>query len=376
MDSVIEQPFWRRLHRRLGGRPLGVIALMALLVSTQVLFQPLLFDMWELPDIALGWFEYFSELLTIGLLVWVAVTAVDLAPATGPWRRAALLGAALVLPVLAAVWLISWRFSGRWWPAAPLALLSETLKYSMLAGFVYATRALQRHAERADAEALGDQAAQHELERQAAEARLSLLQAQIEPHFLFNTLAHVRRLYRKHPAAGARAIDDLLAYLRVALPQVRRTESTLGDEFAVVAAYLRLFQVRMGPRLVFRLDLPATLRALPFPPMVLVTLAENAIKHGLAPAELGGCIEVAARIRDGRVEVAVADDGVGFGPDAGGCGVGLVNVRRQLAARFGAAASLVLEQRQSGGVIARLGLPMAAAARRGRPQTAAATPSG
>ncbi len=148
-----------------------------------------------------------------------------------------------------------------------------------------------------------------------------------------------------------------MTYLRAALPQVRRSESTLGDEFELARAYLQLFQVRMGPRLRFTLDLPPELRSLPFPPMILVTLAENAIKHGLAPADLGGSVQVRAR-HDGRLlEVSVADDGVGFGSESLGHGVGLANIRRQLAARFGEQAALALEERDTGGVIARLSLP-------------------
>jgi sensor histidine kinase YesM len=253
-----------------------------------------------------------------------------------------------------------------------MAVLGETLKYSMLGAFVLAARALQRHAERANAQALSLDAAQRELEREAAQAQLQLLQAQIEPHFLFNTLANVRRLYRKQPADGAQTIDNLMTYLRAALPQVRRAESTLGEEFELAAAYLQLFQVRMGPRLRFTLDLPPALRRLPFPPMVLATLAENAIKHGLAPADLGGTVQLGARRVGATLEVSVADDGVGFGAHSGGHGVGLVNIRRQLAARFGERASLSLEQRDSGGVIARMTLPCSDAPYEAAPRTVAA----
>ena len=208
-----------------------------------------------------------------------------------------------------------------------------------------------------NSQALALDASQRELERQAEEAQLQLLQAQIEPHFLFNTLANVRRLYRRQPAAGAEAIDSLMVYLRAALPQVRRTESTLGDEFDLAQAYLQLFRVRMGSRLRFTLDLPPELRAVPFPPMVLVTLTENAIKHGIAPADLGGTVRLGARLDGGQLQVTVSDDGVGLGAaSAGGSGVGLVNIRRQLAARFGDRARLTLEDAGTG-VRSRISLP-------------------
>ncbi len=358
-----------RVRRALGRRALGFVALLALLVSTQLLFQPHLFEMWELPDIAQAWGEYFGQVAAIGAALLLAVVAVEQAPVSSAIARAALLAAAMVVPVLLLVGSFAWYYSGTWLPAAPWQVFGETLKFSLLGAFAYGVRALQRHAERVNAEALALDVSQRELERQAEEAQLQLLQAQIEPHFLFNTLANVRRLYRQRPQAGAEAIDNLMVYLHAALPQVRRTESTLGDEFDLVQAYLQLFRVRMGSRLRFALELPAELKRVPFPPMVLVTLAENAIKHGLAPADSGGTVRIVARANAaGQLDVSVADDGVGFSDaSAGGSGVGLVNIRRQLAARHGEDAHLVLEQAADGGVCARVTLPWRAAPARSAP---------
>ena len=372
MDAGIEQSCWQRVRAQLTWPAFGTVVLLAALVSTRVLFQPHLFEMWELPDIAQGWANYFGEVVVIGVLTWLSVLAAEQCRLKTALGRAALLALAIVAPVLLAVWVITWQYSGHWWPAAPQAVLGETLKYSLLGAFVCAARALQRHAERADAQALALEAARRDLEREASEAQLQLLQAQIEPHFLFNTLANVRRLYRKQPAAGAQAIDNLMIYLRAALPQVRRNESTLGEEFELARAYLALFQVRMGPRLRFVMDLPPALRGLRFPPMVLATLAENAIKHGLAPADRGGTVQLTARLVGIMLEVSVVDDGVGFGADTGGHGVGLANIRRQLTARFGERASLSLEQRASGGVAATLRLPCDDAPGQAAPRTAAA----
>jgi hypothetical protein len=372
MSTGIEQGYWQRVRASLTWPAFGTVVLLAGLVSTRVLFQPYLFEMWELADIARGWTNYFGEVLAIGVLMWVSVLAAEQCRLKTALARGALLCTAIAVPVLLAVWVITWQYSGRWWPAAPQAVLGETLKYSLLGAFVYAARALQRHAERASAQALTLDAARRELEREASEAQLQLLQAQIEPHFLFNTLANVRRLYRKQPVAGAQAIDNLMTYLRAALPQVRRAESTLGGEFELARAYLELFQIRMGPRLRFVMDLPPALRGVPFPPMVLVTLAENAIKHGLTPTDLGGTVQLTARRAGATLEVSVADDGVGFGVDTGGHGVGLVNIRRQLTTRFGLQASLSLEQRDGGGVIARLSLPCSDAGRELVPRATAA----
>jgi sensor histidine kinase YesM len=357
MTSAIESGFWRRVRAGLGLPAFAVITLIAFVASTQILFQPHLFEMWDLPDVLQGWVNYFGEIMAIGVPMWIMVVAAEECRMQSAIGRFALLTAAIILPALLAIWLIAWQYSGWWWPTAPQVLLGETLKYSMLGALIYGARALQRHAERASMQAVRVDARRRELEREAAEAQLLLLQAQIEPHFLFNTLANVRRLYRRQPSAGAEAIDNLMTYLRAALPQVRRSESTLGEEFDLARAYLQLFQVRMGPRLRFTLDLPPELRGLPFPPMILVTLVENAIKHGLAPTDRGGTIQLRAS-RDGNgLEVSVADDGMGFGPDSGGHGLGLANIRRQLAARFGERASLSLEERDSGGVLARLTLP-------------------
>jgi two-component sensor histidine kinase len=357
MTAAIDSSYRHRVRAALSWPAFCAVVGLACGVSTQILFQPLLFEMWDLTDIAGGWALYFGEVAGIGVLTWLAVVAAEQCRVTHAPARAALLALALTAPVLLAVWLITWQYSGRWWPMAPLSLAGESLKYAMLGCFAYAAVALQRHATRANAQALTLDEARRELEREAAEAQLRLLQAQIEPHFLFNTLANVRRLYRKQPAAGAEAIDNLLVYLQAALPQVRRAETTLAEEFELARAYLQLFQVRMGPRLRFTLDLPPALRPLSFPPMVLVTLAENAIKHGLAPTGLGGTVRLSARRIGAALEVCVADDGAGFGTDTGGQGVGLVNIRRQLAARFGDQAALSLEERPGGGVIARLALP-------------------
>jgi sensor histidine kinase YesM len=358
MTVAAEPSYWQRVRQGLGRRAFGVVALLALLMSTQLLFQPHLFEMWELADIVQGWAEYFGQVAAIGAVMLIAVVSVEQSPVTGRTTCIALLVAALGLPVLLLVCLFAWYYSGNWLPAAPWQVVGETLKFAPLGAFAYGVRALQRHAERANAQALALDASQRELERQAEEAQLQLLQAQIEPHFLFNTFANVRRLYRQQPAAGAEAIDNLMVYLRAALPQVRRTESTLGDEFDLAQAYLELFRMRMGSRLHFVLDLPPELRGVPFPPMLLVTLAENAIKHGLAPADLGGTVRIAARVNGTSLVVSVADDGVGFGgASAGGSGVGLVNIRRQLAARYGDSARLTLEPGAACGVCARVTVP-------------------
>jgi hypothetical protein len=354
-----------RLGRVLTRRQFTVVGILSLLISTQLLFRPHLFEMWTLADVALAWAEYFIDVLSIGFAMLIAVAMVEQAPVRRKAVRALLQSAALVVPAVAVVWLIAWRQSGRFVPAAPLGVIGEAMKYSLLGAFVFGVRALHHRAVRANQTAHDMETARDFLEIQVQEAQLQLLQAQIEPHFLFNTLANVRRLYRTQPSAGAIMIDNLMVYLRAALPQVRRSVSTLAEEFELVQAYLELFKVRMGARLRYTLDLPPGLRGASFPPMVLVTLAENAIKHGLAPADLGGTLRIAANREGASLEVTVTDNGVGFdGASAGGTGVGLVNIRRQLAARYGDQARLTLEQVAGGGVRARIVIPVQADAAR------------
>jgi len=193
-------------------------------------------------------------------------------------------------------------------------------------------------------------------EREMVEARLQVLQAQIEPHFLFNTLANVRRLYEKDHRGGRTMLENLMRYLEAALPRMRDSISTLGRDAELVDAYLRIQQIRMGRRLIYSIDIPSSLLNRPVPPMMLLTLVENAIKHGLSQSTGGGKIRVAAREDGGCLIISVADTGVGFTSGSGG-GTGLANVRARLAAQFGDSAKLVLENNEVGGATAMILLP-------------------
>ncbi|MFN0159958.1 MAG: sensor histidine kinase [Burkholderiales bacterium] len=201
-------------------------------------------------------------------------------------------------------------------------------------------------------------------EKLATEARLKLLTAQIEPHFLFNTLANLQVLIGADPARAQKMLTHLDRYLRASLAATRSGETTLAEEFALARAYLEILAVRMGSRLAFELDLPAQLGSIRLPPMLLQPLIENAIRHGLEPKVAGGSVRVAARRDADVLVVTIDDDGLGLvqpasnSTDAGG-GVGLANVRERLAAAFGNKASLALES-QGSGVRATLRLPASA----------------
>jgi two-component sensor histidine kinase len=207
------------------------------------------------------------------------------------------------------------------------------------------------------------------LRRQKSEVdmKLTVLQAQVEPHFLFNALASVHSLVRQDPRRAEATIEALVDHLRATLPKLRAgvgvQHSTLNEQLEVSASYLAVMQVRMGERLHFQLDVPAHLRMHPFPPLLLISLVENAIKHGVEPKPAGGIITISATERTApegdQLAVSVVDNGVGLRPGLGD-GVGLANVRAQLASQFGSRGQLAIQSRAAGGVAATLLVPLEA----------------
>jgi signal transduction histidine kinase len=197
-------------------------------------------------------------------------------------------------------------------------------------------------------------------QRREAELRLSVLAAQVEPHFLFNTLAGVRSAIATDPARASEMIDHLVDYLRAAIPRLRSSgdsDATLGAQLDIVRAYLGLMSARM-PRLSWAVQADDELLALRCPPLMLISLAENAVKHGAEPKVGPVRVEVVAQRRsDGGLEVTVADDGAGFGASGGGSGLGLSNIRERLRQIHGDTAALGLKALPDGGVAATLSLP-------------------
>ena len=208
------------------------------------------------------------------------------------------------------------------------------------------------------------EAERHLLSRQAIEAELKLLQAQVEPHFLFNTLASVQYLTETDPKQANVLLGHLIGYLRAALPQLRARSSTLAREMALAEAYLNILRMRIGPRLTFAIDVPDDLRDHPIPPNLLISLVENAIKHGVEPSADGGSVRIAAAHAGDSVVVTVTDTGRGLAPGAGidGQGVGLTNIRELLAALYGARGRFTLEPAAPRGMRATLSLPFEATA--------------
>jgi hypothetical protein len=200
--------------------------------------------------------------------------------------------------------------------------------------------------------------------RQAAEAlqsetaaKLALLQAQIEPHFLFNTLANVSSVVESDPERAKTILEHLNRYLRVSLGRTRRASTTLSDEIDLVRALLAIAALRLGDRLRYSIAVPAALEGAALPPLLLQPLVENALEHGIEPAVSGGEIRIAAERRDGALVLSVIDTGVGLDPSSPE-GIGLGNVRARLASLYGARGRLALYRNQPQGVVAELTMPL------------------
>ena len=311
----------------------------------------------------------FAEIMATGLLVGFAMlfavlTTLNRYPQRGRTQYlaiAAAIGASSAISVLIKdVWELAGPFSamhGAAHPGLARYFLPDWLRYAapgaLVAGaYLY----LRTEAENA---AMAHQCAAEsaQMARQVAEARLRVLEAQIEPHFLFNTLATVKRLFQTNAVAGERMLDNLMRYLSVALPQMRSAESTLGREATLATAYLDLQSIRMGRRMSFVMGIPPSLREARLPPFMLLTLIENAIQHGLNPLPEGGALHVTARSSDRKLIVEVRDTGRGFAQGWGG-GTGLANIRARLGLLYGPDGSLELSHNEPRGVVATLVVPL------------------
>ena len=196
-----------------------------------------------------------------------------------------------------------------------------------------------------------------QLERAVVEARMQALQAQIEPHFLFNTLASIDQLIQTDPPRASRMQQALIRYLRSAIPEMRDgVRQTLGQQVDLCSAFLEIMQMRMEERLHAVVNVPEGLKSAVFPSMMLQTLVENAIKHGLEPKGSGGELVIKAEIVDGQLAVQVCDNGVGFAPKGDG-GVGLANIRERLKALYPGRSELMITVPPTGGTCATIKLP-------------------
>jgi hypothetical protein len=350
--AATPRPRWYDGLGRFGFVIVGIVALLDGLRDSAkfIVTQP--FSQWSL---------YFASATAyaalIGCTVLLAVVyAVHRVPGQGFRQYAAVFAA---VAAAAAVSMLAFGSVDDTWDAEILFFhfLPQWARYSalgmLIAGAWLYVRAEAEHTETLERIAV-DSA---RLDQQTAEARLQVLEAQIEPHFLFNTLANVKRLYEIDPANGARMLQNLKAYLAVALPQMRENASTLGREMAHVTAYLDIQKIRMGRRLAFAIDLPESLRDARMPALMLLTLVENAIKHGLNPLREGGAITIRAARQGDRLQVAISDTGRGFVQTSGG-GTGLANIRARLTALYGDQATLSFAQNAPQGITATIEIPL------------------
>jgi len=322
----------------------------------------------------LGWLAWFRQtrfvlpdwywkasLLTDLLIVasvLLAVLIADEAVARGARRWTTYLGAVVVGCAFAA-W-AQWQLISVLWldnapdpeTTQPLRIFWTSLLYSILACWVYVNvRTARLAADRMRAAEL----ARAKSRRRTLESRLQSMQARVEPQFLFNTLAQVRELHERDAAVAGRMLEDLIAYLRAALPHLRESSSTLGQEIALARAYVDIMRVRLGERLAFEIDVPEAANSARMPPMMLLPLVDHALVNGPQPGDVGGTIAITTQAEDGRLRLTITDSGFAFLP---GTHAGHIeNIAERLHALYGEDAHFELERMGDRGTRAVLEIP-------------------
>lgn len=332
-------------------KPAPTLRQIALIASLNALIAGLL--------LAIGIGQAYSENLLIAECFGFSIYAASLlAHRRAPSGRGKFLAQLLAVPVgaLAGVGLSVWLLG-----AHDRAWLSEMAWKSLFLGLFFGTAISTVFYLRARTAQLEEELKARQLREALAEqarldAQLRMLQAQIEPHFLFNTLAHLSVLIGNDPARAERLLADLIAWLRATLQRTRAAESTLGDEIELLRRYLDIFTLRLGPRLGVAFDVPAQLLERSFPLLLLQPLVGNALTHGIEPQVGGGEVCISAREEHGRLRVTVTDTGAGL-EGSQSAGFGLENVRSRLHALYGGRAALDVVENPGGGVRATLEIP-------------------
>jgi two-component sensor histidine kinase len=297
-----------------------------------------------------------------GMTMFILVIKADIATARSrPRARIAAIATAVGVGAMAYA-AIRWSMGSRSLYHYPHAgdwygVISNTFRSAAIGGLLAAILHFETRQREMERNLYLARRAQVEVERQVSEARLKVLQSQIEPHFLFNSLASVKLLYEREPTEGRLLLRNITEYLRTASRGARRREASLAEEIALARSFLAIFQVRMGHRLQVSVDVPADLDSAQVPPLMIGTLIENAIKHGIGPRASGGVLALTATGDEDVLEIRIRDDGVGFRSQSGH-GVGLANVRARLETMFGAAGTLDLAANPAGGVTATLRMPL------------------
>ena len=339
-----------------GWQRVRVVLLVSLILSIMMKFT------W-----AAWWISIFVRLALIGMIQLTAFGIIERWPKRLPrWlARWALqvAGVAIVVPFAAALaYTLMYLGDPIPWYKVPkqIAGCGEMIGAGLLFSPWIAMAALYRQITgQAQRQTLSFELERSELARDAIDSRLRLLQAQVEPHFLFNTLANVRELVDSGSTQASHVLGSLIAYLRAAVPNLNNAASTLGQELALVRAYLELMHMRMPDRLQFSFDVDDAALQVPCPPMTLLTLVENAVRHGIDPSEEGGRIDVAVRMQNDRCVAQVRDTGVGLSGGQGnkGLGTGLANLHERLQLVFADQAQLSLTAIEPHGFLAEIHFP-------------------
>jgi hypothetical protein len=353
-QAVINQPPRKGFKRILSPRrvlfALGASALMGLLVS----------PIWLIAKT-----EVMARAMLVGLIALAVFGVLEVWPKRLPgWlARWALqvVGVAIAIPlaVLTMYTLITiadelpfWKQEAR---LSGVVVLSAT--GIIVASLMALGALLRQREEQARGQALAFDLERSEFERKALDSRLRVLQAQVEPHFLFNTLANVRELVDSGSPQASKVLDTLITYLRAAVPRLHEPTTTMGQELQLVRSYLELMQMRMPDRLQFALSVDDAALAVRCPPTTLLTLVENAIRHGIDPSEDGGRIDVNVAVRDGLCQAQVIDTGIGLRGTNGSLGTGLATLRERLELAFEGKAQVTLAPLVPHGAIASVEFP-------------------
>ena len=321
------------------------------------------------PIFTIPQWELWLRTLVVGLVAFGAFSLFAVWPRTLPRRLARwvlqVLGVAFAIPLTVALVYQARAALGPadFWEGgtATTGLMAMTVSGLLFAPWVAMVALLRQRDGAIREQARAFERERGELERNATEARLRLLQAQVQPHFLFNTLANVRELVASGSPQATDVLDSLITYLRTAVPRVDEPEATLGRELALVRAYLELMRMRMPDRLHYSLHTEDGAEDLRCPPLSVLTLVENAVRHGVDPSEEGGRIDIRVRLRDGRCQVEVADTGVGLSGDGAGQGTGLATLRERLHLAFAGDAGLGVSAQVPRGAVAIVDFPAEAA---------------
>ena len=344
LDQQLKRHFWKWCALYAAGALFGALLIMGIrpdVAFARAYLYAALVMLYVLASVASAWYGYrkwacrpmwqvlaiFMVLMVGGFAVGLVITTLMMGKnfATLDWQKIAR-GTSIALAIGTAI-------------AAVLVTIARLRQ-----------REAHQRAARLQAEAERER-----LARQSIQAELKLLQAQVEPHFLFNTLANIRHLVQTGAPDAVVMLDHLIHYLRTSLPEIRAEGSTLGREADLARAYLEILRLRMGGALAFTIEIPNDLAKEPFPPLMLITLVENAIKHGVAPQGRGR-VAVTAVKEGGRIRLAVDDDGRGL-QEPIGQGIGLGNIRERLRALFGDTASLALTGHDGPGTRAVIEVP-------------------